>query len=157
MTHLSHTGLSAQSLQHPCWGQTVRVRKLTELCLRCPRTWKPSVTTMGLSSITPLTNAGDAILGQHCPMVTEADDPVALWVHVALIYLAVAAVEVVLNIHFPMALHHWGQGGRVSFSLRLQRPPYTPIPSLCALYPAAQCGFAGPHSHVPLPLKPWCV
>lgn len=40
----------------------------------------------------PLTNAGDAILSQHGPVVAEADDLVALGVHVALVYLAVAAV-----------------------------------------------------------------
>lgn len=55
----------------------------------------------------PLTNAGDAIVSQHCPVVTEADDLVALGVHVALVSLTVAAVQIMLNIHFPMALHHW--------------------------------------------------
>lgn len=40
----------------------------------------------------PLTNAGDAIISQHGPMVTEADDFMALGVHVALVYLTVTAV-----------------------------------------------------------------
>lgn len=41
---------------------------------------------------TSLTNAGDAILGQHRSMVTEADDLVSLGVHVTLVYLTVTAV-----------------------------------------------------------------
>ena len=53
-------------------------------------------TSCGSSSVPahrqPLTNAGDTVLGQHGPMVAEADDFVALGVHVALVYLAVAAV-----------------------------------------------------------------
>ena len=40
----------------------------------------------------PPTDAGDAILSQHCPVITEADDLVAFWVHVALVSLTVAAV-----------------------------------------------------------------
>lgn len=40
----------------------------------------------------PLTNAGDTIVSQHGPVVTEADDFVALGVHVAFVYLTVTAV-----------------------------------------------------------------
>ena len=74
-------------------GANSSVRKFTKLHLRCPRTME---TSCGSSSVPahrqPLTNAGDTVLSQHGPMVAEADDFVALGVHVALDYLAVAAV-----------------------------------------------------------------
>lgn len=39
-------------------------------------------------------------------MVTETDDMVALGVYVAIVHLAVTAVEVMLDAHLPVTLHH---------------------------------------------------
>lgn len=45
-----------------------------------------------LLQLLSLTNAGDTIVSQHGPVVTEADDFVALGVHVTFVYLTVTAV-----------------------------------------------------------------
>lgn len=99
MTQLSHTVPLPSPQSTHAGGREMGVRKLH---LRCPGTMEPSCSYRGPKlklwapppSLLPhpLTDAGDAILCQHCPMVTEADDLVALGVHVALIYLTVAAV-----------------------------------------------------------------
>lgn len=58
----------------------------------CPRTVETTVASALGPHPHPLTNAGDAVLSQHRPVVTEADDLAALRVYVALVYLTVAAV-----------------------------------------------------------------
>lgn len=83
------------------------VYKTASAVSRVPESQKPAVAQAVGPHPPPLTDAGDTVLSQHCPVVTEADDLVALRVHVTLIYLTVAAVQVMLNIHFPMAFHHW--------------------------------------------------
>lgn len=113
-----------------------------------PEPWRPAVAP-SLGPTQPLTNAGDAILSQHGAVVAEADDLVALGVQVALVALAVAAVQVVLDVHLPVAFHHCGQGGGLAgppcaartlsgthFISSSQRALSVPVPrSLCGKVP----------------------
>lgn len=106
-------------------GGVGAVMRFTELYPTFPEPWKPAVAPSLGPHPCPLTNARHTVLSQHRPVLTEADDLVALGVHVALVHLTVAAVQVMLNVHFPVAFHHCGQGWRVSLRRSLGRPPRT--------------------------------
>lgn len=54
-----------------------------------------------------LTSAGDIVVGQHSPHLALADWQVGVRVPLAVVWVAVAAVEIDLNLHLTMALHSW--------------------------------------------------
>lgn len=54
-----------------------------------------------------LTSAGDIVIGQHSPHLTLADWQVGVRVPLAVVWVAVAAVKIDLNLHLTMTLHGW--------------------------------------------------